>query len=140
MAERLRRQVKVSLTKISWSRKWRGFKSHSHHHSFCFFPRPSRATPFCPRVSYLYPKSFLQDRSLFAIEAPTRSAVSPIGGFHLLNIVCSLIVAWDEVTRCGSGFSRDRVWGEFVGVHTVGLTYRCITKARPPVKREAQLD
>lgn len=27
------RQVKVILTLYSWSRKWRGFKSHSHQHS-----------------------------------------------------------------------------------------------------------
>ena len=28
------RQVKVTLTTISWSRKWRGFESHSVHYVF----------------------------------------------------------------------------------------------------------
>lgn len=34
------RQVKVNLNTYSWSRKWRGFESHSHQHSSGFSQIP----------------------------------------------------------------------------------------------------
>lgn len=50
---RLRYTLTPQLAIVSWSRKGRGFESHSYQITFCFCPYPPRYNAFCNSIAVL---------------------------------------------------------------------------------------